>query len=333
MIKRTTGIAAVALGLAVLTSACGATSDEGSGDEAAASGPLTDVRFMVPNAPGGGYDTTARTAVKAMEDAGVGKGLEVFNLDGAGGTVGLARVVNEKGNGDLAMMMGLGVVGSVYTNESAATLADTTPLARLIEEAGAIVVSKNSPYKTLDDLVEAWKADPGKVTVGGGSSPGGPDHLLPMQLAEAVGIEPKKVNYIAYDGGGELLPAILGNKVAFGASGYSEFLDQIEAGEVRVLAVTSEEPVDAVDAPTLKEQGVDLVFINWRGFVAPPGIPAKDKAELLKALDEMHASAEWKQAIKKNGWTDAYITGEEFGAFIEEQNKRVEDTLTSLGLA
>lgn len=137
-------------------------------------------------------------------------------------------------------------------------------------------MSKDSPYKTIDDLVTAWKKDPKKVAVGGGSSPGGPDHLLPMQLAQAVGIEPKKVNYISYDGGGELLPAILGNKIAFGASGFGEFLDQIEAGQVRVLAVTSEKPIDAVkDAPTLVDSGIDLVFTNWRGIVAPPGSPTR----------------------------------------------------------
>ena len=163
--------------------------------------------------------------------------------------------MNEKGNGKLAMQMGLGVVGAAYTQKSQATLNDTTPIAKLIEEAGAIVVPKDSPYKDINELVEAWKKDPKKLAVGGGSSPGGPDHLLPMQLAKAVGIDPKKVSYVSYDGGGELLPALLGNKIAFGASGFGEFLDQVEAGEVRVLAVTSEEPVDALkDVPTLKSQ-------------------------------------------------------------------------------
>ncbi|MBI4941220.1 MAG: tripartite tricarboxylate transporter substrate binding protein [Actinobacteria bacterium] len=328
--------AATAAVAALALAACGATATSGGGAQAsgsAADAKLTGVRVMVPNTAGGGYDTTARTAVKVMEEAGVADGLEVFNLPGAGGTVGLARLVNEKGNGDLAMMMGLGVVGAAYTNKSTSTLADTTPLARLIEESGAIVVSKDSPYKTIDDLVTAWKADPGKVTVGGGSSAGGPDHLLPMQLAEAVGIDPKQVNYISSDGGGELLPALLGNKVAFGASGYTEFIDQIEAGQVRVLAVTGAQRVPAIDAPTLKEQGIDLEFTNWRGFVAPPGIDAAAKARLLGALDRMHASAQWKAAIEKNGWTDAYLTGDDFGAFLTEQNTRVSSTLTTLGLA
>ena len=174
--------------------------------------PATGLRIMVPNAPGGGYDTTARTAAKVMDDAKIATGVQVFNLPGAGGTVGLQRTVNEKGNGKLAMQMGLGVVGATYTSKSKATLTQTTPLAKLIEEAGAIVVPKNSPYKTIGDLVTAWKANPKGMAVGGGSSPGGPDHLLPMQLAQAVGINPKDVNFVSYDGGGELLPALLGEQ-------------------------------------------------------------------------------------------------------------------------
>lgn len=325
-------VATTALTACGATATSGGTAADGSGS-AAPDATLTGVRVMVPNTAGGGYDTTARTAVKVMQEAGIADGLEVFNLPGAGGTVGLARLVNEKGNGDLAMMMGLGVVGAAYTNKSKSTLADTTPLARLIEESGAIVVSKDSPYRTVNDLVAAWKADPAKVAVGGGSSAGGPDHLLPMQLASAVGIDPKTVNYISYDGGGELLPALLGNKVAFGASGYTEFLDQIASGQVRVLAVTGAQRVPAVEAPTLKEQGIDLEFTNWRGFVAPPGIDDAAKSRLLGALDRMHASEQWKQALEKNGWTDAYITGDEFAAFLTEQNSRVSSTLTTLGLA
>lgn len=322
-------IAAVSVALAL--SACGATSEEG---EAAAGGDgtLSGVRVMVPNTAGGGYDTTARSAVKVMETAGIAKGVEVFNLPGAGGTVGLARLVNEKGNGDLAMMMGLGVVGAVYTNKSDSTLSDTTPIARLVEEAEAVVVPKDSPYTSLDQLIAAWKADPGGVTVGGGSSLGGPDHLFPMQLAQAVGIDPKAVNYVTYDGGGDLLPAILGNKIGFATSGYSEFLDQINAGQVRVLAVSGEERVSAVDAPTLKEQGVDLAFTNWRGIVAPPEISDADKSALVSALDRMHSSAEWEETLATRGWTDAYLSGDGFATFLTEQDQRVADVLSKAGV-
>lgn len=324
-------LAAALAGLTLAASACGVTGDSGAG--AKEGGPVTDLRVMVPNSAGGGYDVTARTAAKVMEDENIASGIEVFNLEGAGGTVGLARTVNEKGNGDLAMLMGLGVVGASYTNDTDATLAETTPLARLIEEPGAIMVSKDSPYKTIDDLVAAWKADPAKVTVGGGSSAGGPDHLLPMQLAQAVGIEPKKVNYVSYDGGGDLLPALLGNKLDFATSGPSELQDQIESGQIRVLATSGEQRLENVDAPTLKESGIDLVFTNWRGLVAPPGLTESDRTRLVDALQKMHDSDGWKQALEKNGWTDAFITGDEFGSFLEEQDKRVADVLSDLGLA
>lgn len=327
-------LAAVAAGLMLAATGCGVTgTDAGTSGSASASGPVTGMRIMVPNSPGGGYDTTARVSAKVMEETDIAKSVEVFNLAGAGGTVGLARIVNEKGNGDLGMLMGLGVVGASYTNDTAARLTDTTPIARLIQEPGAIMVSKDSPYKTIDDLVAAWKKDPSNVAVGGGSSPGGPDHLLPMQLAQAVGIEPTKVNFVSYDGGGDLLPAILGNKLGFAASGAGEFLKQIESGDVRVLATSGAERLEGVDAPTLKESNIDLEFSNWRGLVAPPEISDEAKARWIATLEKMHGTEEWKKALKDNGWTDAFITGDEFSTFLHDQDKRVSDVLTALGLA
>lgn len=327
----------LALGAAALiaTTACGASSGGGtSGTAKGSSGPLTGLRVMVPNSPGSGYDTTARTATKAMEDAGVAKNVEVFNLSGAGGTVGLQRVVNEKGNGKLIMQMGLGVVGASYTNNSKATLADTTALAKLMEEAEAIAVPKNSTYKTLADFLAAWKADPGKVPVGGGSSPGGPDYLAPMLTAKAAGLDPKKVNFVSYDGGGELLAALLGSKIKAAFTGTSEVEEQVKAGQLRVLAVTSADKVAALpDAPTLKESGVDLVFSNWRGLVAPPGISEADRTSLVKAVDDLHASSQWKDALAAKGWTDAYLSGDEFATYLKAENDRVAAILTELGLA
>ncbi|MCU1436015.1 MAG: C4-dicarboxylate transporter substrate-binding protein [Pseudarthrobacter sp.] len=327
-------IAAVAAGIALMATGCGATGKSSTeATSGAPVGPLTQLQIMVPNTAGGGYDTTARVAAKVLEDEKIATNPEVFNLAGAGGTVGLARIVNEKGNGDLTMLMGLGVVGASYTNKSESKLTATTPLARLIEEPGAIMVNKDSPYKTIDDLAAAWKADPASISVGGGSSPGGPDHLLPMQLAGALGIDATKVNFVSYDGGGDLLPAILGNKVGFAASGAGEYLKQIESGEVRVLATSGENRLEGVDAPTLKESNIDLVFTNWRGIVAPPGISDDDKAKLIAALEKMHGTAAWKEALKTNSWSDAFITGAEFESFLTEQDKRVADVLTKLGLA
>ena len=335
MLKRIKMSAALVAASALLVSGCGATADrpEPGSSEEAASGPITGLRFMVPNTAGSGYDTTARAVAKVMDDNEVSRNTEVFNLAGAGGTTGLARTVSEKGNGKLLMMMGLGVVGAQYTNKSEAKLDQTTPIAKLIEESGAIVVPKDSPYKTITELVDAWKANPKGLAVGGGSVPGGPDHLLPMQLAEAVGIKPTDVNFISYDGGGDLLPAILGGKVAFGASGVGEFLDQVEAGEVRVLAVSGPERMATVDAPTLKESDIDLEFTNWRGVVAPPDLADADKAALVDAVAKMHDSEDWKAVLEKNGWTDAYLSEDEFTSYLGEQSDRVEGVLSELGLA
>jgi putative tricarboxylic transport membrane protein len=323
----------VAAGLLLLTG-CGTTAEGGSaasggGDE----GPISGLRVLVPNSPGSGYDTTARVFAQVLEDEELASGIEVFNLEGAGGTVGLQRVVNEEGNDKMLMQMGLGVVGASYTNESEATLEDTTPIAKLIEESEAIVVPGDSPYETLDDLITAWKADPGGVPVGGASNPGGPDHLTPMLLAQAVDLDPTEVNYVSYDGGGELLAGILGSQIAFGATGVGEVAEQAASGEVRILAVTSEEPVEGVDAPTLTEEGVDLVFTNWRGIVAPPGLDEEQTQTFIDAITAMHDSEAWKTALEENGWADAFMTGDEFGDFLADESKRVQTVLGELGLA
>ncbi|GAB5899505.1 tripartite tricarboxylate transporter substrate-binding protein [Mycolicibacterium mageritense] len=293
---------------------------------------LHRLRMMVPNSPGGGYDLTARTAVKIMEDTDITGRIEVFNVIGAGGTVAMARLMNEKGNDDLMMMMGLGVVGAVYTNGSSARASDATALAKMVEEQEGILVPGDSPFRTIGDLVAAWKADPAKITIGGGSSPGGPDHLFPMETARAVGVDPRKVNYVTYDGGGDLLTALLGKKIAAGTTGLGEFVDQIEAGQVRVLAVSGKERVKGVDAPTLTEAGIDLTFTNWRGILAPPGISDDARKAMVKALEELHATDQWKEALVKNGWSDAFVTGPEFEQFLTDQDNRVSSTLSELGL-
>jgi putative tricarboxylic transport membrane protein len=228
--------------------------------------------------------------------------------------------------------MGLGLVGGVYTNKSEATLDQTTAVARLTEEPEVVVVNKDSPYQSFDQLLAAWKADPGKLSVGGGSAPGGPDHLAPMLIAKTAGIDPKQVNFVSYDGGGELLAALLGNQLAFGVTGPGEVKDQIDAGEIRALAVTSAEPMEGLDVKTLKEQGVDLEFTNWRGWVAPPELSDEDKQTLIDLATGMHDSQEWKDALAQNGWTDAFMVGDEYAAFLKAEDQRVADVLNELGL-
>ncbi len=324
-------VGAVAAGL-VLTG-CGTTSEGGSASGGAAQdGPITGLRVMVPNSPGSGYDTTARAWAQVMDDEKIAENVEVFNLEGAGGTVGLQRLVNEKGNAEMLMQMGLGVVGAQYSNQSEATLDQTTPIAKLIEEAEAIVVPGNSPYKTLDDLVQAWKKDPGGTPVGGASNPGGPDHLTPMLLAQEVGVTPTDVNYVAYDGGGELLAGVLGDDVKFAATGIGEVAESAASGDVRILAVTSEEPVEGVDAPTLQDEGVDLTFTNWRGIVAAPDISDEDRQRFVDAVTEMHDSDAWKTVLEDQGWTDSFVTGDDFTSYLGSESDRVQSVLSELGL-
>jgi putative tricarboxylic transport membrane protein len=290
------------------------------------------LRMMIPNSPGGGYDQTGRAAVHVMEGEELTGRFEITNVIGASGSVAMQRLLNEKGADDLMMTMGLGVVGAVYTNQSSARVTDATPLALLIEEQEGLLVPADSPYQTVQDLAKAWQADPGSVTVGGGSTAGGPDHLFPMQLAAALDIDPRDVNYISYDGGGPLTSALLGSKIDVGTSGLSEFEGQIEDGSLRVLATSGAEPLATVDAPTLQDSGIDLVFTNWRGVFAPPGITGETRDELTDLLVEMHESKAWQEQLEVNGWIDAFATGDEFATFLQQQEDRVETTLKELGL-
>ena len=326
--KLTVGIVAGGM----LLTACGTTAEGGSASEGG-DGPISGLRMMIPNSPGSGYDTTGREVAAVLEGEELASSIEVFNLEGAGGTVGLQRLVNEEGNAELLMQMGLGVVGAQFSNQSEATLDQTTPIAKLIEEAEAIVVPGDSPFQSIDDLVEAWKADPANLPVGGASNPGGPDHLTPMLLAQEVGVDPVAVNYVPYDGGGELLAGILGGDVQFAATGVGEVTESAAAGDVRILAVTSEEAVEGVDAPTLSDEGIDLVFANWRGIVAAPGISEEETQRFVDAVTEMHDSEAWQQVLEDQGWTDSFATGEDFTSFLGEESGRVETVMSELGLA
>ncbi|ALX04018.1 Bug family tripartite tricarboxylate transporter substrate binding protein [Aeromicrobium erythreum] len=323
---RTATVVALVLALAATLGACGVTRGGDDPDN-------RRLRMMIPNSPGGGYDLTGRAAAQVMEEDDLTGRFEITNVIGASGTVAMQRLLNERGADDLVMLMGLGVVGATYTNDSAARVSKATPIARLVEEQEGLLVPADSPFETVDDLVTAWKKDPRSVTVGGGSSPGGPDHLFPMQLAQTLGIDPKDVNYIAYDGGGPLTTALLGEKIQVGTSGLGEFQGQIDDGSLRVLAVSGDERLEGIDAPTLTESDIDLVFTNWRGLLAPPGIDDATREYLTGLVTEMHDTPEWREALKRNGWIDAFATGEEFGTFLTEQDERVDSTLKELGLS
>lgn len=322
------GVGAAAL---LATAACASgTASAGSGGDGGAAKPINRLEIMAPADPGGGWDQTARAMGSAIEADDLAKSVQVSNVGGAGGTVGLAELKNERSE-DFLMVMGLVMVGAVETNKSQATLEDTTPLARLTSEDEIIVVPANSPYTTIADLVAAMKSEGRGVSIAGGSA-GGTDNILAGMLAQEAGVPASDLNYIAYSGGGESLAALLGNQVSAGISGVGEYAKQVEAGELRALAVSGAERVDGVDAPTLKESGYDIEFTNWRGVVAPPGISEEAEEKLEALVDDMHGSKAWTDLVATNGWTDDYLSGEEFETFLGEEQTRIAGVLKEIGL-
>jgi putative tricarboxylic transport membrane protein len=302
----------------------------------AAGGPALsqqlELKLMAPAAPGGGWDQTARAMQQALVAAGIARSVQVSNVAGAGGSVGIAQFVNgAKGDGNQMMVNGFVMVGALAMNKSPVTLDSVTPIARLTEEIQVIVVPANSPIKSAQDLAAALKADIAKTTFAGGSA-GGVDHIMAALFAGAIGADAKKVNYIPFSGGGESLAAILGGKVTAGISGVSEYDGQIKSGKLRALGVTSEKRVAGLDIPTFKEQGIDLVLTNWRSVVAAPGITAEQRKTLNDAVEKMVKSDAWKDILKQKGWDDAYLAGDAFADFLKKENARVTEVLKSVGL-
>lgn len=292
---------------------------------------LNNLRIMAPASPGGGWDQTSRSLQTVLQEEGVVKPVQVFNVPGAGGTIGLAQLYNAKGDGNLLMTMGLVMVGAIQTNNSKVDLSRVTPIARLTGEYEVIVVPASSPYKNTADLVAAWKANPGSVAFAGGSA-GGTDHMLVGLLARAAGVDPKKMNYVPFSGGGETLAALLGNQVAAGVAGYGEFEAQIKAGKLRAIGISAPKPQPGIAIPTLKSQGYNVDLANWRGIVAPPGISASQKAELVAALDKMHKTKAWKDTLNTRKWTDLYMSGSKFDVFLKLEAVRTKGILQDIGL-
>ena len=293
---------------------------------------LDSVKFMIPANPGGGWDQTGRNLAKAMQESNIVKNIQFDNKGGAGGTIGLAQFVNTaKGDGHAIMVGGMVMVGGIILNKSPVTLAQVTPLARLTGEYEVIVVPANSELKTFADLIAKLKANPGSVSWGGGSA-GGTDHILAGLIAQAVGVDPAKVNYIAYAGGGETVGAILGGHVTLGVAGYGEFATHITSGKMRPLAISSDTRVPGINIPTMKEQGVNVDLFNWRGVFGAPGISDAQKAELLKALDATVKSKSWQDTLKRMDWSDIYQSGDDFKKYVDDENKRIGDILAKLNL-
>lgn len=323
-----------ALGLAatLALTACG--SEAGSAPEAAGADILSrGVTIDAPSGPGSGYDQTARALEKTLKDEGIANRVEVRNTQGAGGTVALSQFMDKTGTEEL-MLGGLSLVGATITNSSPDRLGDLTPVSRLIGEYEVIVVPAESPYQSLEDFLTALKEDAGANPIAIGNQ-GGVDHMWGGTLAQEAGVEPTDVNFVTFSGGGEALIALLGNKVAAGISGYGEFADQIEAGKLRVLAVSSAEPIDvAPDAPTIADAGYpDAVMVNWRGIFAAPGVSDEDRNALSDSFEQLTQSESWKEVLETNGWSDEYLNSDAFTKELAADQSEVEEILTDLGLS
>src|SRR5215211_9190293 len=252
-----------------------------------------ELKLMAPAAPGGGWDQTARAMQQALVAEKIARSVQVTNVPGAGGSVGIAQfVTGARGDGSQLMVNGFVMVGALAMNKSPVTLDQVTPIARLTEEIQVIVVPANSPIKTAQDLAAALKADIAKVTFAGGSA-GGVDHVMAALFAGTIGADAKKVNYIPFSGGGESLAAILGGKVTAGISGMSEYDGQIKAGKLRAIGVSSPQRLPGLDVPTFKEQGVDLVLTNWRSVFGGPGITDAQKKTLAELVEKLVKSNAW----------------------------------------
>ena len=286
--------------------------------------------LVAPAAPGGGWDQTARAMQRALHESEPHAAVQVENVPGAAGTVGLARfITGERGRPDALLVIGLVMVSGIATNGSAVSLAEVTPIARLTGEHEVIVVPADSPFRTLQDLVAALKRAPQSVSWGGGSA-GGTDDLLARLLAEAVGVPPAAVNYVAFSGGGEALAAVLGGQVTAGVSGYGEFAQSIAGGQLRALATSAPVREPGLDAPTLREAGVPLDLANWRGVVAPPGLSAAEQAALTARVRALVGSAVWRETLQRTGWTDLYADGPAFRQFLLAEEARVVGVIARL---
>ncbi|MDM0109173.1 tripartite tricarboxylate transporter substrate-binding protein [Variovorax sp. J22R24] len=293
---------------------------------------LETVRFMAPGSPGGGYDQTARTLGKALQEAGVAKSAMYDNKNGAGGTIGLAQFANgSKGDVNALCVMGAIMVTGIVQNKPQITLANVTPVARLFTEYNIIAVRKDSPHKTIDDLMTEFKKNPASVKWGGGSK-GSVDHIGTAELAGKAGVPAAKVNYVPFGGGGEVVSATLGGHVTAITGGYAELAKYVESGQFRVLAVGSPTRMAGVDAPTLKEAGYDMQIGNWRGVYGAANLTAAQRKELTDAVIAATKTKSWQDAVKTNAWSPSVITGDEFSKFVDDEHSRLRTVMTNVGL-
>ena len=292
-----------------------------------------NVKMMIPANPGGGWDGTGRALGEALRDAGVAASVTYENKGGAAGAIGLAQFYNSaKGDPNAMMVMGAVMLGGIITGKPPVSITQVTPIARLTTEYNVFVLPASSPLNTMKDVVEALKKDPGSVKWGGGSR-GSTEHIAASQIAQAVGVPAAKINYVPFRGGGEAVAAILGGNVTVGGSGYSEFQQYIESGKMKAIAITAGQRVKGLDKiPTLKEQGIDVEIGNWRGVYGAAGITPEQRAALTEMIVKATKSKAWQEALVKNNWTPALLTGKEFDAFVDKDFSTLRATMVRAGM-
>ena len=297
-----------------------------------AAAAATNLKMLIPANPGGGWDTTGRALGKALQDSGVAASVSYDNKGGAAGAIGLAQFVNgSKGDANAMMTMGAVMLGGIITGKPPVSLSQATPLARITSEYNVFVLPAESKLKTMKDVVEQMKKDPGSVKWGGGSR-GSTEHIAAAMIAREVGVDPAKINYVAFRGGGEAIAAILGGNVTVGGSGYSEFAEYIATGKMRAIAVTSDTRLKGHDTPTLKEQGINVVIGNWRGVYGAPGISAEQRKALTEMIVKATKSKAWAESLEKNGWTPALMTGVEFENFVDNEFAALRAVMAKSGM-
>ncbi len=301
----------------------------------AGSDARTKLTLIAPAAPGGGWDLVAREAQQALRSDGIVNNVAVNNIPGAAGTIGLSTMEQLDGEASIMMVTGTVMMGGITRNKAKTKLADLTPIARLAQDFEVIAVPADSPYQTLEDFFDAWRDNPKGLPIGGGSA-GGIDHMIAAQLAREAGVDPGELEYSAYAGGGELTINLLSTApgtVEIGISGYNDFRDLLINGDLRALGVVSPERLEGLDAPTMIELGYPKVdVVNWRGLVAPAGITAEQRAELVGIAEEMITTDVWQEAVVRNRWQEWFATGEEYETFLVEEQTRVDALLRELGL-
>ena len=292
----------------------------------------TPVKMMIPANPGGGWDSTGRALGKALQESGAASAVTYENKGGAAGALGLAQFVNAaKGDPQALMVMGAVMLGGIITGKPPVNLSQVTPIARLTSEYNVFVLPAGSPFKTMADVVAQLKKDPGSVKWGGGSR-GSTEHIAAAMIAREVGVDPSRINYVAFRGGGEATAAILGGNVTVGGSGYSEFEQYITAGKMKAIAVTAETRLKGRDVPTLREQGLDVVIGNWRGVYGAAGITAAQRKALTDMVVKATRSKSWQEALEKNDWTPALLTGAAFDDFVDREFASLRATMVKAGM-